>query len=125
MKAATKSAFQSTTEGQSATDFHNKGFLIQADDAAFYFFTLVVQLVSLEAFIEQVMGPMGVSCELGETQCHCHMYKPKSCSGPERRKTFGTKYVVDWFYPKRTFQRNLHCVYVRAYNHHTGLYRTK
>ena len=73
MKAATKFAFQSTTEGQPATDFHNKGFLIQADDAAFYFFTLVVQLVNFEAFIEQVMGPMGVTSELGDTHCHCHV----------------------------------------------------
>ena len=81
MKAATKFAFQSTNEGQPATDFHNKGFLIQADDAAFYFFTLVVQHVNLEAFIEQVMGPMGVTSELGETQCHCHIYMPKREEG--------------------------------------------
>ena len=125
VKAATtnSSAFQTTREGQSATDFHNKGFLIQADDAAFYFITLVVQLVNLEAFIKEVMGPMGVTSELGDTQCHCHL--PKSCLGPGRRKTFGPKYVVDWLYPKRTFRRNSHCIYVRAYNHHTGLYRTE
>ena len=81
VKAATtnSSAFQTTREGQSATDFHNKGFLIQADDAAFYFITPVVQLVNLEAFIKEVMGPMGVTSELGDTQCHCHL--PKSCLG--------------------------------------------
>ena len=114
------SAFQSSSERNFATDFHKKGFLIQADDGDFYFFTLVVQHVDIEAFIKEVMGPMGVSSELGETQCHCHMYKPKSCSGPERRKTFGTKYVVDWLYPKRTFRKNVHCIYVKSYNHDTG-----
>ena len=42
------------------------GFKIQAKDQAWYFFTLVVQPASIQAFIEGTMG----QSESGEKQCH-------------------------------------------------------
>ena len=58
--------FQGIDEGNIATDFHSMGFKIQAKDQAWYFFTLVVEPASIQAFIEGTMS----QSESGEKQCH-------------------------------------------------------